>query len=93
MKVASTFSPLKYKTSEKISDSIAAVKSNLSVTLNFLNIFIYDYLTHFIGHVMCPVFCMVSGLQLDIQMYTFLTVKWTYNFALLFCKFSTKKSH
>ena len=56
MKVASTFSPLKYKTSEKISDSIAAVKSNLSVTLNFLNIFIYDYLTHFIGHVICPVF-------------------------------------
>jgi hypothetical protein len=38
MKIAWFSLPWKYKTSEKIREHIAAMKSNLSVKLNFLNI-------------------------------------------------------
>ena len=41
MNVAASFSSLKYKYSEKTKESNAEVNNNLSVVVNFLNIFFY----------------------------------------------------
>jgi hypothetical protein len=40
MKIAALGSPLKYKNSEKIRESNAEINNNLSVSVNFLNIFL-----------------------------------------------------
>lgn len=40
MKVAASFSPLKYKYSENTNESNADINNNLSVTVNFLNIIV-----------------------------------------------------
>ena len=63
MKIASSVLPLKNNTSEYINESIAEIKSSVSVSVNFLSMFL-NYLSYSLGFSeSAPFFTVGSGLH------------------------------
>jgi hypothetical protein len=63
IKIASSEFPLKNNTSEYTNERKAEIKSNLSVSVNFLNIFL-NYISYSSGFSECaPFFTVGSGLH------------------------------